>query len=159
MTVGDDGSEPSGNLDGQRDRGASGRAHAAVTHPRVQPPDVVAELQQALLPAALPVLPGLSIAARYLVAAPDQAAGGDWFDVIPLPDGAVALVVGDVVGHGVAASAAMGQLRAVLGELLLETGDVQAALHRIDRMAKRPQALRATTVCVAVLDAASGALR
>jgi serine phosphatase RsbU (regulator of sigma subunit) len=53
-----------------------------------------------------------------VVAGHEQAAGGDWFDAIPLADGRVALVVGDVVGHGVAASAAMGQLRAVLAELL-----------------------------------------
>jgi serine phosphatase RsbU (regulator of sigma subunit) len=75
---------------------------------------IVAELQEALLPTALPVLPRARIAARYLVAGHEQAAGGDWFDAIPLADGSVALVVGDVVGHGVAASAAMGQLRAVL---------------------------------------------
>src|SRR5204862_607610 len=75
---------------------------------------IVAELQEALLPTALPVLPRARIAARYLVAGQEQAAGGDWFDAIPLDGGAVALVVGDVVGHGLAASAAMGQLRAVL---------------------------------------------
>ena len=67
---------------------------------------IVAELQQALLPTALPVLPRVRIAARYLVAGQEQAAGGDWFDAIPLDSGAVALVVGDVVGNGVAASAA-----------------------------------------------------
>lgn len=71
--------------------------------------DVVAELQQVLLPTGLPVLPQASVAARYLVAARDQAAGGDWFDAVALPGGALALVVGDIVGHGVAASAAMGQ--------------------------------------------------
>ncbi len=75
---------------------------------------IVAELQEALLPTALPVLPRARIAARYLVAGQEQAAGGDWFDAIPLDGGAVALVVGDVVGHGLSASAAMGQLRAVL---------------------------------------------
>ena len=75
---------------------------------------IVAELQEALLPTALPVLPRARIAARYLVAGQEQAAGGDWFDAIPLNGGAVALVVGDVIGHGLSASAAMGQLRAVL---------------------------------------------
>ncbi|MGH3174489.1 MAG: SpoIIE family protein phosphatase, partial [Streptosporangiaceae bacterium] len=57
---------------------------------------IVAELQEALLPTALPVLPRVRIAARYLVAGQEQAAGGDWFDAIPLDGGAVALVVGDV---------------------------------------------------------------
>jgi len=57
---------------------------------------VLTALHEVLLPA----LPEAWIAARYLVAARDQAAGGDWFDVIPLPDGAIAVVVGDVVGTG-----------------------------------------------------------
>lgn len=61
---------------------------------------VVAELQEALLPTQLPVLPGARVAARYLVAAHDQAAGGDWFDAVPLPGGMLAVVVGDIVGHG-----------------------------------------------------------
>ena len=59
--------------------------------------DFVAELQEALLPTALPVLPRARIAARYMVAGREQSAGGDWFDAIPLAGGRVALVVGDVV--------------------------------------------------------------
>ncbi len=86
--------------------------------------DVVAELQEALLPSTLPVLPRASIAAHYLVAGQEQAAGGDWFDAIPLGDGRIALIVGDVVGHGVAATAAMAQLRAVLAELLAAEPDL-----------------------------------
>jgi serine phosphatase RsbU (regulator of sigma subunit) len=86
------------------------------------------ELQQEFLPKGLPVLPRARIAARYLVPAADQAAGGDWFDALPLAGGAVALVVGDVVGHGVAASAAMGQLRAVLRFVLATQRDLTVAL-------------------------------
>ena len=97
----------------------------------------VAEMQEALLPAALPVLPRARIAARYLVAGHEQAAGGDWFDAIPLADGSVALVVGDVVGHGVAASAAMGQLRAVLAELLAAEADLGRVLEQTDAFAAR----------------------
>jgi serine phosphatase RsbU (regulator of sigma subunit)/anti-sigma regulatory factor (Ser/Thr protein kinase)/anti-anti-sigma regulatory factor len=120
---------------------------------------VVAELQEALLPAALPVLPRARIAARYLVAGQEQSAGGDWFDAIPLADGSVALVVGDVVGHGVAASAAMGQLRAVLTELLAAETDLGRVLERTDAFAARTPDLRAATLALAVLDPASGRLR
>ena len=120
---------------------------------------IVAELQEALLPTALPVLPQAQIAARYLVAGHEQAAGGDWFDAIPLSDGSVALIVGDVVGHGVAASAAMGQLRAVLCELLTDETDTGRALRRADAFAARTPALRAATLAVAVLDPARGQLR
>jgi anti-sigma regulatory factor (Ser/Thr protein kinase)/ABC-type transporter Mla MlaB component len=119
----------------------------------------VAELQEALLPTALPVLPQARIAARYLVAGYEQAAGGDWFDAIPLADGSVALIVGDVVGHGVAASAAMGQLRAVLAELLAAEKDLSHALKRADAFAGRTAVLRAATLVLVVLDPADGSLR
>jgi anti-anti-sigma factor len=120
---------------------------------------IVAELQEALLPTALPVLPRARIAARYLVAGQEQTAGGDWFDAIPLDGGRVALVVGDVVGHGVAASAAMGQLRAVLAELLAAEADLGQVLRRTDVFAARMPALRAATLALAVLDPATGTLR
>jgi serine phosphatase RsbU (regulator of sigma subunit)/anti-sigma regulatory factor (Ser/Thr protein kinase)/anti-anti-sigma regulatory factor len=121
--------------------------------------DVVAELQEALLPTTLPVLPRASIAAHYLVAGQEQAAGGDWFDAIPLGDGRIALVVGDVVGHGVAASAAMGQLRAVLSELLTAEPDLTQVLERTTAFAARNAALRAATLAVVVLDQTEGTLR
>jgi serine phosphatase RsbU (regulator of sigma subunit)/anti-sigma regulatory factor (Ser/Thr protein kinase)/anti-anti-sigma regulatory factor len=120
--------------------------------------DVVVELQQALLPTGLPVLPRARIAARYLVATQDQAAGGDWFDAIALQDGRVVLVVGDVLGHGVTASAAMGQLRAVLDDRLTTEPDLTTALAHVDAFAARVPALQAATLCVAVLDPATGAL-
>ncbi len=120
---------------------------------------IVAELQEALLPTALPVLPRARIAARYLVAGHEQAAGGDWFDAIPLASGGVALAVGDVVGHGVAASAAMGQLRAVLAELLAGENDLSHALKRTDAFAAQMPALRTATLVLAVLDPADGTLR
>ncbi|MFE7173807.1 SpoIIE family protein phosphatase [Streptomyces sp. NPDC057616] len=69
-------------------------------------------LQRSLLPRALPEQSALEVAFRYL---PAQAGvGGDWFDVIPLPGARVALVVGDVVGHGLHAAATMGRLRTVV---------------------------------------------
>ncbi len=120
---------------------------------------IVAVLQEALLPTVLPVLPRARIAARYLVAGQEQAAGGDWFDAIPLADGSVALVVGDVVGHGVVAAAAMGQLRAVLAELLAAEADLGTVLERADAFAARTPALRAATLALAVLDPAGGTLR
>ncbi|HEX2823907.1 MAG TPA: SpoIIE family protein phosphatase [Streptosporangiaceae bacterium] len=119
---------------------------------------MVAELQEALLPTALPVLPQVRVAARYLVAGHEQAAGGDWFDAISLPGGSVALIVGDVVGHGVAACAAMGQLRAVLAELLAAEPDLGQVLVRTDAFAARNPAMRAATLALAVLDPADGTL-
>ncbi|WP_149181930.1 SpoIIE family protein phosphatase/ATP-binding protein [Streptomyces sp. TRM49041] len=66
-------------------------------------------LQRSLLPRALPEQSAVEVAHRYLPA--QSGVGGDWFDVIPLPGSRVALVVGDVVGHGLHAAASMGRLR------------------------------------------------
>ncbi|RZU54455.1 serine phosphatase RsbU (regulator of sigma subunit) [Krasilnikovia cinnamomea] len=120
--------------------------------------DTIVTLQRELLPAGLPVLPGARLAATYLLADADTAAGGDWFDAVAMPGGRVALTVGDVVGHGVAASAVMGQLRAVLQDRLLGDGDIAGALAAVDRLARRTPGARAATVCVAVLDPADGAV-
>ncbi|MEU0945659.1 SpoIIE family protein phosphatase [Streptomyces canus] len=72
--------------------------------------DAAMELQRHLLP-TLPRVEGIASTSRYLPAARDRGAGGDWVDLIPLPDGEVALVVGDVMGKGVKAAAVMGQIR------------------------------------------------
>jgi anti-anti-sigma factor len=118
--------------------------------------DVVATLQSELLPVALPVLPGTDLAATYLLSPDSTRVGGDWFDCVVRPDGTVALVVGDVVGRGVAAVAAMSQLRAVLSDHLSAGASLHEALTRLDvGAASRPES-RATTVCVVVLDPDSG---
>ncbi|MBA2955407.1 SpoIIE family protein phosphatase [Nocardioides sp. MAH-18] len=119
---------------------------------------VVLTLQDSLLPDALPVVPGLQTSGRYLLAQDDAAAGGDWLDVIALPTGRTILVVGDVVGHGVAASALMGQTRAVLGERLSAGVPITEALEALDRAARRNPEATATTVAVVDLDPATGDL-
>ncbi|ARF59265.1 protein phosphatase [Streptomyces gilvosporeus] len=70
---------------------------------------MVVALQRSLLPHSFPELNAVEVAHRYLPAA--SGVGGDWFDVIPLSSSRVALVVGDVVGHGMHAAATMGRLR------------------------------------------------
>jgi PAS domain S-box-containing protein len=73
--------------------------------------DAAVTLQRSLLPRRIPQVAGLDIAYRYQPASRAAEIGGDWFDVIPLDRGQVALIVGDVTGHGIPASALMGQLR------------------------------------------------
>ena len=113
---------------------------------------------QRMLLAELPVLPGVRIAAHYVPAEEDTAAGGDWFDAIPLDRGRVALVVGDVVGHGSVAAATMGQLRAVTGQLLADGANLKEVSAGLDRFAVRVRAARGATVCLAVLDSDTGEL-
>ncbi|MET9960719.1 SpoIIE family protein phosphatase [Streptomyces sp. NPDC006326] len=74
-------------------------------------------LQRSLLPQTLPHQTALEIASRYLPAGTEAGVGGDWFDVIPLSGARVALVVGDVVGHGIRAAATMGRLRTAVRTL------------------------------------------
>lgn len=118
--------------------------------------DVITALQRELLPAGLPVLPGVQVAASYLLADAGTAAGGDWYDVVTRDDGRVALIVGDVVGHGVTASGVMGQLRAVLQDRLDGGADLTEALTAADRFARRLPAAHATTLCLVMLDPADG---
>ncbi|WP_406277634.1 SpoIIE family protein phosphatase [Embleya sp. NBC_00896] len=121
-------------------------------------------LQRSLLPGGLPEPDALDAAYRYL---PAQAGvGGDWFDVIPLPGARVALVVGDVVGHGLHAAATMGRLRTAVhnfsaldlppDEMLGHLDDLVA---RIDRESHDPDDTRQITgaTCLyAVYDPVSG---
>ncbi len=74
-------------------------------------------LQRSLLPRGLPENPAVETASRYLPSGTEAGVGGDWFDVIPLSGARVGLVVGDVVGHGMHASATMGRLRAAVRTL------------------------------------------
>ncbi|MEU2542326.1 SpoIIE family protein phosphatase [Streptomyces iakyrus] len=74
-------------------------------------------LQRSLLPQGLPAQEAVEVASRYLPGGTGAEVGGDWFDVIPLSGARVALVVGDVVGHGLHASASMGRLRTAVRTL------------------------------------------
>ena len=124
-------------------------------------PDHLHELiamQDALLPEYLPVLPGVEIAGRYLLAEDELSAGGDWYDAVALTDGRVALVVGDVVGHGVAAAAAMGRLRSVSHERLRSGAGLDQVMVALDAFAASVPDANAATVCALVLDPATGQL-
>ncbi|AEV81257.1 RsbU-like Serine phosphatase [Actinoplanes sp. SE50] len=120
--------------------------------------DEVAAVQRELLPTGLPLLPSVRLDGGYLPAGDADAAGGDWLDAVALGEGRVALIVGDVVGHGVAAAAAMGQLRAVLHDRLGATGDLLDAVGAADRLARRVPEAYAATVCIVQLDPADGRL-
>ncbi|WP_392567418.1 SpoIIE family protein phosphatase [Streptomyces sioyaensis] len=121
-------------------------------------------LQESLLPRGLPEQDALDLAHRYLPA--QTGVGGDWFDVIPLPGARVALVVGDVVGHGLHAAATMGRLRTAVqnfssldlppDELLSHLDEL---VHRIDHevTAADDEATVAGATCLyAIYDPSSG---
>ncbi len=109
-------------------------------------------LQRSLLPRSTPATDLLSAAARYLPGAQGTQIGGDWYDVIPVKDGKLVVVVGDVMGHGVQAAAVMGQLRAALRAYALEGHDPAAMLTRLDRVVQALDELSFTTCVVGLLD-------
>ncbi|MGW2798912.1 SpoIIE family protein phosphatase [Streptomyces sp. NPDC001269] len=91
-------------------------------------------LQRSLLPQVLPELPQVTAAARYQPAKQGADVGGDWYDVIPLSAARVALVIGDVMGHGMAEAATMGALRTAvrtLSELELPPDEILSRLNDI----------------------------
>nr|WP_329138781.1 SpoIIE family protein phosphatase [Streptomyces sp. NBC_01476] len=92
-------------------------------------------LQRSLLPGSLPEQNALEVAYRYLPAR--ESVGGDWFDVIPLPGARVALVVGDVVGHGLHAAATMGRLRTAVHNFSSMDLPPDEILGRLDELADR----------------------
>ena len=92
-------------------------------------------LQRAVLPATLPEGPGFRLAARYLPADQPAMVGGDWYDAFSLPDGSVALAVGDVVGHDLEAAATMGQMRNALRAYAFADGPPASVLGHLNRLA------------------------
>jgi serine phosphatase RsbU (regulator of sigma subunit) len=105
-------------------------------------------LQRSLLP-DLPEVAGIESAAHYVSASSAADVGGDFYDLLPLPDGPIAIAVGDVVGHDVAAAAAMGHLRGVLRACIWEAEepDPASVLARVDRLV---QGLRVASLATMV---------
>jgi anti-sigma regulatory factor (Ser/Thr protein kinase)/putative methionine-R-sulfoxide reductase with GAF domain len=113
-------------------------------------------LQRSLLPESVPDIVGVDIAARYLPARDEV--GGDWYDVIDLPGGAVGLAIGDVAGHGVRAAALMGQLRTALRAYALDGYSPAETLKHVDRLLHTVRGQGMATAAYAVLDPGTGAL-
>ncbi len=112
-------------------------------------------LQHAILgPAHLP----RGFAVRYQAATRPLQVGGDWYDVVDLEDGRIALIVGDCVGHGLAAATVMGQVRSACRALLLDNPSPRAALMGLDRFARQLPGAECTTAVCAVLNPDTGEL-
>jgi PAS domain S-box-containing protein len=116
-------------------------------------------LQASLLPPPPPAVAGLSTAVRYLAATHGVEVGGDFYDVVVLPNGHVALAVGDVVGHDVTAAATMGQLTSVYRALLVERPSPSALIDRLQASWSLLGLQRMATALFAELDPATGQLR
>ncbi|WP_206504768.1 ATP-binding SpoIIE family protein phosphatase [Streptomyces chrestomyceticus] len=90
-------------------------------------------LQRSMMPTVHPDIPGMTVAARYVPTGGGLEVGGDWYDMITLPSGRFALVIGDVQGHDVRAAGLMGQLRIALRAYASEGHHPDAVLSRASR--------------------------
>nr|MDT0664496.1 SpoIIE family protein phosphatase [Micromonospora sp. DSM 115978] len=114
--------------------------------------DAALTLQRSLLPQRLPAHPNMRFAWRYLPGAEGALIGGDWYDVIPLDDGRVGLLIGDVMGRGLSAAAVMGQLRASARAHASSDTAPAALLAGLDQAVGRLEQSQITTCLYGVLD-------
>ncbi|SHL61665.1 SpoIIE family protein phosphatase [Actinacidiphila paucisporea] len=111
-----------------------------------------ATLQRSMMPTRPPRTPGVQIAHHYMPGDRQAQVGGDWFDAIQLPGGRVALIVGDVMGHGLQAAAVMGQFRtSVITMAALDLPPAQLLRH-LDNLAQRLGTDHLATCVYAVYD-------
>ncbi|MEU0369602.1 PP2C family protein-serine/threonine phosphatase [Streptomyces sp. NPDC006283] len=113
----------------------------------------VATVAEELLPSRLPRVPGVQLAARHV---PGRNGGGDWYDALPLPEGALGLAVGSVSGCGPSALAAMGRLRASLrAYAVMEGEDPVAVLSDLELLLRLTEPARTATALFAYAEPAA----
>ncbi|MET7903949.1 SpoIIE family protein phosphatase [Streptomyces sp. NPDC005355] len=113
-------------------------------------------LQRSLLPRKVPVLPGGVAVTRYLPATMGLEVGGDWYDVIPLTEGHVALVIGDVQGHSAAAATIMGQMRTAIRAYAVEGHPPDVVVSHANRLLVGMETDLFATCCYVDLDMEEG---
>ncbi|BDE07407.1 hypothetical protein WPS_26830 [Vulcanimicrobium alpinum] len=113
-------------------------------------------LQRAMLPAQLPLLPDLRFSASYSAASESQRVGGDFYDAFTLPDGRVAITIGDVTGHGLEAAVIMGEIRQALRAAAFESAEPSAILDRASRLLVASGRSVFVTAIFGVLDPVTG---
>jgi PAS domain S-box-containing protein len=109
-------------------------------------------LQRSLLPDRLPEIPGVILAARYVPATADAEVGGDWYDVVQLPNGHVGVAIGDVAGHGLRAASTMAQLRMALRAYAIEADAPVEVVRRVHQLVQRLHISEMVTLIYLVFD-------
>ncbi|MEU9287267.1 SpoIIE family protein phosphatase [Streptomyces sp. NPDC048275] len=118
--------------------------------------ELIGMLQRTLLPRRLPKLAGAVAVARYLPTTAGLEVGGDWYDVIPLPDNHVALVIGDVQGHNASAATLMGQMRTALRAYAVEGHPPDVVVSHANRLLMDLETDLFATCCYVDVDMEEG---
>ena len=121
--------------------------------------DIARRLQAGLLPTTTPELDGYGVCARYEPGTAGLRVGGDWYEVVEIRPGDIAIVVGDAVGHDLDAAIAMSQIRNALTGLSHAHDDPATVIERLDEYAGHTPGAFASTLFYARLDGRSGTLR
>lgn len=139
---------------------AAERAAIAIEQTRLfeRERDIAAALQHSLLPEKFPRLPGAALAALYLPASDGTRVGGDWYDAFPVGDGRLILAIGDIVGHGIEAAAAMGQVRNALRAYAHEDPSPAKVFARLNKLLVEASGLEFCTAFCALVDPWAGTL-
>lgn len=118
--------------------------------------EFTAMLQRSLLPRTLPDLPGCTAVARYLLATTGLAVGGDWYDMIPVSERSVALVIGDVQGHSAQSATVMGQIRTAIRAYAVEGHPPDVVMSHANRLLIGLDTETFVTCCYVALDVEEG---
>ncbi len=113
------------------------------------------DLQRALLPSEIPLLPGWEIATHYSPAG-DQEAGGDFYDVLEVSDGRFVAIVGDVMGRGLEAAASMAQIRSTVRAYAVEDPDPVTVFRRVDTFFAATRLDQLVTMVYLLIDPSAG---
>ncbi|WP_170990981.1 SpoIIE family protein phosphatase [Herbidospora galbida] len=113
---------------------------------------IALQLQQSLLPMALPVSKRYKLASRYRAGAAGHQVGGDWYDAFHLPDGRLGLTIGDVIGNGIQAAALMGRVRSAMRAYVLEGMPPARAMEKVNVFLESVGRNQFTTAFAAVYD-------
>lgn len=120
---------------------------------------VAQTLQASLLPERLPAIPGASMAAVYRPGGDEAQVGGDWYDVLELPDDEIGLVMGDVAGRGVKAASVMGQLRSAVRAYAMEGHGPRASLELLSGLVRQYHDEGMATLAYLAVDPLGGRAR
>ncbi|MGL6278053.1 MAG: SpoIIE family protein phosphatase, partial [Gaiella sp.] len=158
LGISDPGRQPFTTRDLETIRALAGRAAAGIESARLLDYEhgVAVRLQEALLPDRLVEHPRVALTARYRPGDDRLEVGGDWYETVSLPDGRIAIAVGDIVGHGLPAAAAMGRLRTGFVALAPSSASPASLLEQLDDFAVTIPAAEFSTVCCLFLDPEDG---